>query len=800
MSEQVEEKKPRAKRFTRDKLINLGVVAVLLLLASAFHRAVFGDWSGLIAAIGGVVVGLLVAVLAYWLRQGIIVTTLMAVVAYFLFGGPIALPDTTIGGVFPSSQTLEILLGQPIYVWKDLLTLQPPASAFVGPTVLPYLVGLIAAVLAGSWALRLRHAELALIPVIVHAVIGVVWGVRSDSNLWVSVAMTAISVLWCAWLANKRRYGTGVVHDPLDVTEDTPTRRRKVTAGAAVMTLVAALAGGFVAPLINGDNVRVVARDYVVPEIDLTEYPAPLSSYRSYVDTRKDDVMMTVSGLKEGQRIRIAAMDYYNGVVYDMAPIRGEGGFVHTGEQTVDQMPPDDVELDTLDIAIEDYSGPWIPGSGELVNVQFDGPRASELADGFYYSSNLESALTMDGVQAGDEVQTRQIARVEPADRLLQDKAFGTQPMPPNENVPDVVAARAAEIIGQESSPIGQARRLEQHLHTAGYYSDGTDPAQGRAGHRSERIQSMLEAPEMVGDDEQYAVLMALMARSAGMPARVVMGFYPETYDAGAMDIVGADAHAWVEILFADAGWISFDPTPPRDQLLQTSDPVSHPNPAPRVIQPPDPPDEPAELPVDTAERDDPNDDEEEQTSQWGYIALGVAGILLLLLLPFLIIVLWKVIRTWRRRRRGSAQKRVTGSWDDILDAARDSSYPVDPHATRQEQANALDTAAPKSSAGGGEFTAAAYAADRAMFGASDTSDDDVEKAWLLSHNAKERLTENSDKKSWRSRLSLASLKKSRHAKTSGGKAPKKRPKRASKKDRAEDTASRDAEHREADS
>jgi tetratricopeptide (TPR) repeat protein len=60
-----------------------------------------------------------------------------------------------------------------------------------------------------------------------------------------------------------------------------------------------------------------------------------------------------------------------------------------------------------------------------------------------------------------------------------------------------------------------------------------------------------------------YAFSMALMLRSLGIPARVAAGFFVDT-ESGAFDYypVRSDmAHAWVEVLFPDYGWIELDPT-----------------------------------------------------------------------------------------------------------------------------------------------------------------------------------------------------------------------------------------------
>lgn len=62
---------------------------------------------------------------------------------------------------------------------------------------------------------------------------------------------------------------------------------------------------------------------------------------------------------------------------------------------------------------------------------------------------------------------------------------------------------------------------------------------------------------------EQYASAMAYMARLAGLPARVAIGFGYGTQQGNSWLITSHDAHAWVEIMFPGIGWVPFDPTPP---------------------------------------------------------------------------------------------------------------------------------------------------------------------------------------------------------------------------------------------
>ncbi|WP_339289088.1 transglutaminaseTgpA domain-containing protein [Paenibacillus sp. FSL E2-0201] len=63
-----------------------------------------------------------------------------------------------------------------------------------------------------------------------------------------------------------------------------------------------------------------------------------------------------------------------------------------------------------------------------------------------------------------------------------------------------------------------------------------------------------------------FATTMTVLLRSAGIPARYVQGYGPGTLQDDTMPakylVTQGDAHAWVEVYFAGAGWVPFDPTP----------------------------------------------------------------------------------------------------------------------------------------------------------------------------------------------------------------------------------------------
>lgn len=66
------------------------------------------------------------------------------------------------------------------------------------------------------------------------------------------------------------------------------------------------------------------------------------------------------------------------------------------------------------------------------------------------------------------------------------------------------------------------------------------------------------------GHCEYFATAMVVLLRAAGIPARLVTGFFGGTFvERGEYFAVRqGDAHAWVEVHFPGDGWVTFDPTP----------------------------------------------------------------------------------------------------------------------------------------------------------------------------------------------------------------------------------------------
>ncbi len=694
---------PLSLRHSAPAVVALALVFVPGVLA---FGPVFNGPQGWIAAGGGVLIGLAVGLVASWRRWALASTVAAVVIAHLALGGPFALPRTTIAGVLPTLDTFVRLVPLSVQAWRDLLTVAPPADSFIGPAVVPWLSGLVLGTVGALLVVRANRHLWALVPPLALLLVGILWGLgESPWAPWLGIAFAAAGLAFAVWRTSQER---GRTADEILTDGATSAGRRTAGATAVAVILAGAVVAGAASPLLAVGADRHVLRDHVRPPLTLQDYASPLASYRWYEVDMKDVTLFTVTGLGAGERLRLASLDAYDGMVYNVTD--DSAGFVRIGD-TLHRSASSGTPS-PLEVAVEAYSGPWVPGGGQVWNVRFTGDRRDALADGLHYNDWGGTLLTTAGLTEGDRFAIQ-------AASPLNDRAaavgrpLADAPVPSNERVPDVVGSTALEIVGDASTPLDQVERLERALRE-GFYSDGSDGV-SRAGHTAERISSMLTAPVLIGDDEQYAVAMALMARALGIPARVVLGFYPtdEATAASPLAVTGTMAHVWVEVPFDGVGWVAFDPTPDRDRVPQTEVPKPKPQPRPQVITLPEPPPNTSVDPFD-----DPGLGEDpEQEDGWSAVLAILRQVGLVTLVGALIaspFVTIGVLKSRRRRRRSTDPDlvaRSAGGWAELEDVALDLGTRLPTTYTRQEAAGVLSAAHPAAGA-----DALASAVDHAVF------------------------------------------------------------------------------------
>lgn len=220
----------------------------------------------------------------------------------------------------------------------------------------------------------------------------------------------------------------------------------------------------------------------------------------------------------------------------------------------------------------------------------------------------------------------------------------------------------AREIARGAANPYEAAMALQRWFTTDGGFTYSTAAAPGSG---QEALEAFLE--ERTGYCEQFAATMALMARSLGIPARVVVGFTQGQPSDGRWVVRGTDAHAWPELWMGPAGWLRFEPTPgatttttpaysaPEASTDQdgATDERSVRDPTGATQGPSEEPDEEAALPPASSTSSG-------VLSPWVLMAL----VSTLLMAPMIV----RVVRRHRRLRRGDADS----AYREVVDTAID--------------------------------------------------------------------------------------------------------------------------------
>lgn len=743
----------RPSKAPQRPLLHYAIDAMVLLVllgicVTGFGPSFGGDVRYLVAGFGGILLGLSIAWYGSRSRLPLLVMLALTLVVYLLAGSSLAAPVDAWLGLFPTFDSLTTLLLGIVFSWKQMLTIAAPVGTDNGMLVVPFLASLVTAVVAGSLAWRTRHPAWTVVPVVALFVAGIAFGTDDAvMPLLRGVLLTVLSVVWLSY-----RWGQARTDDTTAVSANRPAtdaaaarsgRLRRLGAGAAVLAVASAVTVAVV-PVFSSGGERQVLRDVVVPPLELYDYPSPLMSFRYYVQDKAEETLFTVEGLPEGARIRLAALNAYNGVVYNVNPA-GAGNFAPVGDAktlggAADRGGQNGKSAAQLQVTIEDYRGVWVPSSGSMNGIKLTGDRQRQIGQSLFYNDGSGTLLTTSGIRPGSTYGLSVTYPDQYTDDQLAQYDFANLSLPKPTNVPPIVGIKANELVGEATTPIEQARNIEAALKEQGFFSNGKEnETPSLSGHGAARITALLDAEQMVGDDEQYAVAMALMARHLGMPARVVMGFHPPEDEAGAdkIAIQGEDVHAWVEIAFEHVGWVPFNPTPDEDNVPIPPEPQPKSTPKPQVLQPPPPPQEPAELPPDSAP-DALDAQEEEKTfwDLWGPLIMAIAAIivpLFILLLPLLLIALLKLRRRKRRAWLGLPAQRVHGGWSEILSLATDLGATVNPKATRRETAANLGESF---EAGRTSTSTLAAHADAAIFGAAEPTEEQVRRYWDHVHTS----------------------------------------------------------------
>jgi hypothetical protein len=135
------------------------------------------------------------------------------------------------------------------------------------------------------------------------------------------------------------------------------------------------------------------------------------------------------------------------------------------------------------------------------------------------------------------------------------------------DSVPDRVLALARDLTATEPTPYDRARAIEDYLRRYEYSLEIAAPP----AHQDVVDYFLFDLQE--GFCDYYSTAMAVLARAAGIPARVALGYVSGSFDrtTGKYVVSDSSAHAWVEIYFPGLGWVEFEPTAGVDPIVRAA-------------------------------------------------------------------------------------------------------------------------------------------------------------------------------------------------------------------------------------
>lgn len=397
---------------------------------------------------------------------------------------------------------------------------------------------------------------------------------------------------------------------------------------------------------------------------------------RDLVDNPDREVLRYTTDSESSDYLRLIALDDFDGVTWRAADVA-------VRLPLTDDLGPPDTKVTRLrefatSIAISDldnaqlpvpYAASAVTSIGEPLDDRWSWDPQARTVGGIGVSSSgatyAVTAYELDPTRA----ELRDATRRAP-DRLLPWTAL------PSGITPDL-ARIAEEVTEGATTPYAQAQALVEHFTKTGGYSYSTQVITPPG---ADPLQSFLD--ERIGYCQQYAGTMALMARSLGIPSRVVIGFTSgQEITDGEFVVQARNAHAWPELWMSGIGWVRFEPTPRYGAGVAQPDYSRDRN--EQAV-----PDSEPEVPVPTpADRlDDAGSPTTSAGTTWWPVLLGIVIAAMLLAAPSVAVR----IRRHRRTSRADARQRIEGTWQEWGDEVRDLGWLWSVAATPRQASNAL--------------------------------------------------------------------------------------------------------------
>ncbi|WP_454296302.1 DUF3488 and transglutaminase-like domain-containing protein [Salana multivorans] len=564
----------------RRVVVPLWALAVLLTSLAPLAHGYVAPWALLVLAasaavpFGIVALGVLCRVPRWAVAT---IAIMLGAILALVFAGQV---DESAGALpsWRSSPAFEAL-GPLIDSIPRLLTAPRPAPA--DPSLLvpaALLTWIVATAVATSTVTAQRAGVAPLLGAVVLQVSGALLTAGRGDVLGVSALATTL-VLLLGWVILPGRPRSGAAAPgPNGQTRQDADRRRPRSAprtGVLLPGLVAVVVATFALtasaiPAGEAFEPRTLVAPPQLPALAANPVPQ-----MAVWNQRGDDVVFTVTAL-EGElpeRLALATLPDFDGAAWRVdAQLRSVGV---VGEP--DTAPGVATRTARFELTPVDTTGVWVPSAGRATQIDgedvlMDLDTGTIVAPGGW--AEPLTVTTTIGAPSAEAIGRASVPQSAGLERYLA--------LP---RVPSWFHDASAIATTDVSSRWEQVSRLADAVRYDTLRVDGTGEERllndgSRSGSSYARLTQFLTAsPEeggQVGTSEQFASSFAVLARTLGIPTRLVAGFeVPGAGQAGTVEITGADARVWAEVYLARVGWVAVDPGP--DSSVSTELPPPQP-------------------------------------------------------------------------------------------------------------------------------------------------------------------------------------------------------------------------------
>jgi transglutaminase-like putative cysteine protease len=336
------------------------------------------------------------------------------------------------------------------------------------------------------------------------------------------------------------------------------SRAAGVSATALGIGAIAVVVAVVAAPLLPQPSIQPGAGPGVGPGIDVS-----LQLGDDLRRPRETVALLVRSDLATPPYLRAATLSQFNGSIWEPDRSRSVPLSSEFALSEVSVEPDIRVTEYTTTVQVQDLVSPWLP-------VAFPAVAVSGLEGEWEAVPYNRTIISRTGSTSGQAYKVVTHVPRPTLEQMREANAGGPQIRDETtrlpEGLPPIIGETAAEVTAASGSDYDALADLQRFFRSGEFrYSLDAPVEEGFDGSGAEAVARFLEVRE--GYCVHFASAFALMARTLGMPSRIVVGYLPGSATTDSIDgqtvysVASSQLHAWPEVFFDGIGWIPFEPT-----------------------------------------------------------------------------------------------------------------------------------------------------------------------------------------------------------------------------------------------